>query len=242
MLAPLRVKDFVALLLFVVLLCPAALQAQWKVPLNVPAWRILETGRFQIHYQKGSFLLAIEAGRIAESEASRLEETLQHRMHHKIKVFLYPSDQDFQANTILPIIPSESTGGFTDFARHRVVLPFNGDYQDLRHVLVHEIVHAYQFDIIGENPGSYPLWLMEGMCEYLSVNWDAESDARIRDLMLHQRMVGLYELHSGNVNPYMYYKGGQSVMRFIAWRFGEKRIGFFLKELATLKDMELAFE
>tara|TARA_Y100001937_G_scaffold112525_1_gene160186 strand:+ start:28667 stop:31753 length:3087 start_codon:yes stop_codon:yes gene_type:complete len=236
-----RVKDFVALLLFALICLPSAARAQQKIPLNVPNWRVLETDRFLIHYQKGSHLLASEAGRIAESEADRIEQTLRHRIGHKIKVFLYPSDQDFQATTILPIVPSESTGGFTDFGRHRVVLPFNGDYQKLRHVLVHEIVHAYQFDIAGGNPGRYPLWLMEGMCEYLSIGWDAEGDARIRDLMIHQRMPGLRELHSGNVNPFLYYKGGQSIMHFMASRYGNQRIGFFYKELVTLQNFEEAF-
>lgn len=236
-----RVKDFVALLILGVLILPGALAAQQKISLNPPQWRILETDRFQIHYQKGSYLLALEAGRIAESESNRIEEVLRHSIGHKIKVFIYPSDQDFQATTILPIVPSESTGGFTDFARHRVVLPFNGDYQKLRHVLVHEIIHAYQFDIADGNPGRYPLWLMEGMCEYLSVGWDADADARIRDLMIHHRMPGLAQLHSGNVNPYMYYKGGQSIMHFMAQTFGEERIGFFYKELVTLDDLELAF-
>ena len=237
-----RVKDFVALLLLVLLFSPMTLEAQQKISLNTPHWRILETSRFQIHYQKGSYLLALEAGRIAESEANRIEELLRHSIGHKIKVFLYPSDQDFQATSILPIIPSESTGGFTDFARHRVVLPFTGDYQKLRHVLVHEIVHAYQFDIAEENPGRYPLWLMEGMCEYLSIGWDAEADARIRDLMIHHRMPGLVDLHYGNVNPYMYYKGGQSIMHFIAETFGEERIGLFYKELVTLEDFDAAFK
>lgn len=237
-----RVKDFVALICLVAALWPGSLAARWKIPLNTPSWSVIETHRFQIHYQKGSHLLAQEAARIAESESHRLEEILRHRIRHKIKVFIYPSDQDFQATTILPIIPSESTGGFTDFARHRVVLPFNGDYRDLRHVLVHEIVHAYQFDIAGEDPGRFPLWLMEGMCEYLSIGWDADSDARIRDLMIHSRLPGLASLHSGSVNPYLNYKGGQSIMRFIAERFGPHRIGFLYKELATLNDLEQAFQ
>ncbi|MBR30964.1 MAG: hypothetical protein CMN77_06595 [Spirochaetaceae bacterium] len=237
-----RVKDFVALLILSLVFCPLALQAQQKIPLNPPNWRILETDRFEIHYQKGSYLLALEAGRIAESEANRIQKVLRHSIGHKIKIFLYPSDQDFQATSILPVIPSESTGGFTDFARHRVVLPFTGDYQKLRHVLVHEIIHAYQFDIAEESPGRFPLWLMEGMCEYLSIGWDADADARIRDLMIHQRMPGLVELHSGNVNPYMYYKGGQSIMHFIAEEFGEERIGVFYKELVTLEDFDAAFK
>lgn len=238
-----RVKDFVAFCLFGLSLLPLPLWAQWKVPLNPTEWKVVRTERFLIHYQKGSYLTAVEAARIAQSEAPRIESLLRHRLHHRIKIFLYPSDQDFQSNSILPGIPSESTGGFTDFARHRVVLPFNGNYQDLRHVLVHEIVHAYQFDIADDtNPGIFPLWLMEGMCEYFSLGWDAQTDARIRDLMIHGRMPGLWELHTGQANPYMNYKGGQAIMEFIAQRWGPQRIGFFYKELISLRDLELAFE
>ncbi len=41
----------------------------------------------------------------------------------------------------------ESTGGFTDYARNRAVMPLTGAYDDIEHVLTHEMTHQFQFDI-----------------------------------------------------------------------------------------------
>ena len=48
---------------------------------------------------------------------------------------------------------SESTGGVTESLKGRVTLPLTGSYAELNHVLVHELVHAFQFDITGEGGG-----------------------------------------------------------------------------------------
>ena len=60
---------------------------------------------------------------------------------------------------------------------NRVVLPLTGDYAENDHVLGHEIVHVFQYDIaVGAehnnrrrfNLEQLPLWLVEGMAEYFS--------------------------------------------------------------------------
>ena len=66
----------------------------------------------------------------------------------------------------------------TEALRHRVLLPFTGDYRSFEHVLAHELVHAFQYDIFarGRAGGGLqtlaqvdpPLWFMEGMAEYLA--------------------------------------------------------------------------
>jgi hypothetical protein len=45
---------------------------------------------------------------------------------------------------------------------------------DRIHVVVHEYVHAYQFELMGESELALPAWLIEGMAEYLS--YDAVDD------------------------------------------------------------------
>src|SRR5207237_4859749 len=67
----------------------------------------------------------------------------------------------------------------SQFFKHRMVLPFTGAYEELEHVVGHEMVHQFQYDVfsrgrIGAGIQTYvninpPLWFMEGMAEYLSV-------------------------------------------------------------------------
>ncbi len=219
------------------------LEAHWKIPASVKTWRVIRTDHYTIHYPEGYPEMGLRAALYAEEAAARYERVLQHRLTQVIPVFLYASHQDFSATNILPIPIDEGTGGFTDFYRRRVVVPFHGDYAALRHVLAHEVAHAFQFDILGdEDYGRYPLWLMEGMAEYLSLGWDQSAEEFTRDLVLHDRMPRLADLHAGRVRGYAYYKGGQAVMLFMATLRGEERIAFFLKEVRHLRDLRLAIQ
>ncbi len=172
----------------------------------------------------------------------RYRRVLGFRPTRVIPVFIFASNQDFSAGNITPGLLDEGVGGFTDFYRGRVVVPFNGDEAALRHVLAHEIVHAFQFQILpGPGYGRYPLWIMEGLSEYLALGWDASAEAYARDLVLHERMPSLLQLQRGEVaSSYAYYKGGQAAMMFLAETYGEERLGYFLRELGALDDVEAA--
>jgi hypothetical protein len=63
----------------------------------------------------------------------------------------------------------------TEVFHNRVVLPFTGSYEDLRHVVAHELTHAYLFDrfhggsasrmLARQTFFSAPLWFAEGLAE-----------------------------------------------------------------------------
>ncbi|MBW7857117.1 MAG: PD40 domain-containing protein [Leptonema sp. (in: Bacteria)] len=229
---------FVILLLITTAFYPSF--GQHKLVSRNFEWKTLTTARFVIHYPDGYLQLAITAAKISEETADRLQFTLRHNLSRKIPIFLYASFQDFQATNLIPFTIDEGTGGFTDFAKRRVALPFSGNYHELQHVLSHEIVHAYQFDILSSNMGAYPLWLMEGMAEYLSLGTTETMDSVIRDLMIHGRMVDLLDLQFSD-QGYMNYPGGQFVMHFIAKRWGVERFGMLLRELKKLRHLDKAF-
>ena len=70
----------------------------------------------------------------------------------------------------------EGTGGVTEAYKRRIVLPLAGPIEATDHVLGHELVHAFQYDITNTNVSSgnggalnLPLWFIEGMAEYLSI-------------------------------------------------------------------------
>ena len=45
----------------------------------------------------------------------------------------------------------QGTGGFTEPIERRIVLPFAGPLAETDHVIGHELVHAFQFDITGKH-------------------------------------------------------------------------------------------
>ena len=222
---------------------PAGIDAHWKIDTTARKWKVLDTVRFRIHYPEGFEETALTAAVFAEQAADRCQTVLEHRLQRVVPVFLFASQQDFSSTNIFPGIIGEGTGGFTDFLRRRVVVPFTGDYEHLRHVLTHEIAHAYQFDILRYGDfGRYPLWLMEGMAEYISLGWDSSGEMYVRDTVLHGRFPSLARLNAGAVPGFAFYKVGQAVSYFIADQFGEEYIGRLLKDLRVYRRLDKAIQ
>ena len=70
-----------------------------------------------------------------------------HQLRGRQPLVLYASHPDFeQTNTIQGEL-GEGTGGVTEPLRRRIILPLGGPLADTDHVIGHELVHAFQFDI-----------------------------------------------------------------------------------------------
>ncbi|MBN1619438.1 PD40 domain-containing protein [candidate division WOR-3 bacterium] len=194
-------------------------------------WKVTQTEHFKIYYYQGMDEIAFFACQVAEDAYSSLSVNFNHEFKEKIPVLIYRSPNDFsQTNVILDLI-SESVGGFTEFLKNRVVVPFNGSYSDFRHVLAHEITHAFQNDVLYGQSNIFlkmysmdiPLWWFEGSAEFESNGWNSESYMYIRDLVFSNKLVSLEELDY--YGGYIIYKEGQSVMYFIAEKYGRQKIG-----------------
>ena len=91
---------------------------------------------------------------------------------------MYGSFAHFAENNVTQGFIGQGTGGFTEPLKRRIVLPFAGPLRETDHVIGHELVHAFQYDISKSvGPGAYskasienlPLWFIEGMAEYFSL-------------------------------------------------------------------------
>ena len=102
---------------------------------------------------------------------------LGHELRGRQPLVLYASHPDFEQTNAIQGELGEGTGGVTESLRRRIVLPLGGPLADTDHVIGHELVHAFQFDITtnpnappGQNGAQrLPLWFIEGMAEYLSL-------------------------------------------------------------------------
>ena len=92
----------------------------------------------------------------------------------------------------------EGTGGVTDALRQRNMFFFGQDLAEVEHVMTHEMVHQFQYDLMfNGRVGQYRLaksrsrrhrsgFRFEGMAEYLSIGLDhPATDAVIRDAALN---------------------------------------------------------
>src|SRR6185369_2799530 len=135
-------------------------------------FRILEPPHFDIYYYPEEHDASVEAGRLAERWYARLSKALDFEFTERQPIVLYGSHSQFVQTNVIPGFLGEGTGGVTEFDKGRVVLPFAAGLGETDHVLGHELVHAFQRQILkrgGPQLSSLPLWFVEGMAEYLSV-------------------------------------------------------------------------
>jgi len=134
----------------------------------------------------------------------------------------------------------EGIGGVTESFKNRIVVPFEESYEKFRHVIAHELVHAYMNDMIygasvqsvisGAVRLQLPLWYAEGMAEFMSLYWDTRADMILRDGTIH-----------GYLNRISPYQLGQALMKYISDKYGEEKTSDVLRRVNITKDIERGF-
>ena len=210
-------------------------------------WYITSTEHFDIYYYEGGEDLARFASAVLEEAYGQYSNFLQMQPEGKIPVLIYNCQKDFlQTNVTLELL-EESVGGFTEIFKNRVVVPFNGSYYDFWHVLRHELTHVFQFyiyyrkstpSLTGGLRVSLPLWVVEGMAEYFSLGWDQTAETFMRDLVINEQLVHLYDLE--NYGGYLIYKEGQSFYYFVEKVYGREKVREFIYQLRFKKDVSRA--
>lgn len=191
-------------------------------------FRVLRTDNFAIYYYTDAPDAARLAARMAERWRARLGDVLAHDLQGVQPVILYAAPGHFQQTNVIDAEIGEGVGGFIESLRRRIVMPLVGDLAETDHVLGHEIVHAYQFDMIGAN---WPLWFMEGMAEYLSLgSLDPNTAVWMRDAALADRLPSIEDLNNPRFFPYRY---GQALFAYIGQRYGDRAIALAMRRLGA---------
>src|SRR5467141_901614 len=234
-----------------ILATPAAAQyfGQNKVQYRSFNFQSIRTEHFDIYYYPDERGGALDAARMAERAYARLSRILHHQFQSRKPIILYASQSDFQQTNVVDA-SGEGLGGVTEFFKHRAVLPFTGSYAEFEHVLQHEMVHQFQYDvfshgragagvgtIINVNP---PLWFMEGMAEYLSLGpIDNHTAMWLRDASLEGHLPTIEQLtYDPRIFPYRF---GHALWAYIGEKWGDEVIGEIL-QASTAGGVENAFK
>ena len=141
-------------------------------------WRVLETEHFRVHYYKEEKAAVEDAARMAERSYARLTRILGHEFRERKPIVIFASRTDFAQNNIFGDL-GEGTGGVTDAQRQRNVLPLTGDYRTFEHVLTHEMVHQFQYDVFSRGRAGANLQALQAVKSPLRC-WISSADARLR--------------------------------------------------------------
>lgn len=201
-------------------------------------WRVLETEHFLVHYYPEERAAVVDAARMAERSYARLSRVLGHQFREKKPIILFASRADFAQNNVTGDL-GEGVGGVTESQRHRLILPLTGDLGSFEHVLAHEMVHEFQYDIFsrgraGANQQGMerldpPLWFMEGMAEYLSTGPNHPLTAGwLRDAAVNGKIPTIEQM-TDRPDEYFPYRYGESLWQYVGERWGDQAIGEILR-------------
>ncbi len=204
--------------------CPSGANAQYfgrnKVQYDRADVRVLATEHFDLYYPREDVSAALTAGRLAERWYVRLSRVLQHSLRGRQPLILYASHRTFEQTNVWSGLIDERTGGFTESRKRRIVIPFASTLAETDHVLGHEIVHAFQYDISDESksPLDVPLWFVEGMAEYLTLGGDDPlTEMWMRDAATREHLPHIRDLSSPRYFPYRW---GAALWAFLSNRYG----------------------
>jgi hypothetical protein len=205
-------------------------------------FQVLRTEHFDVYYYPEAEEGVRDAARMAERWYQRISTILGHQLRERQPLILYASHADFQQTNILSSPVGEGTGGVTESFKQRVIMPLAHTYAETDHVLGHELVHAFQYDIsgLGRSAGSIdaggralaqtPLWFIEGMAEYLTLGpVDTHTSMWLRDAAVTGRIPTLQQLATDpRIFPYRY---GHALWAYITGRWGDPVVGQMLRAI-----------
>ena len=230
----------------VLLLLPAVSLAQGgyfgrnKVQYQKFDFQVLKTEHFDIYFYPQEEEGARMAARMAERWYTRLSKLLNHELRGRQPLILYASPSHFWQTTAIQGEIGEGTGGVTEAYKRRIVLPLAGPMEATDHVLGHELVHAFQYDITNTNVSSgtagalaLPLWFIEGMAEYLSLGpVDPHTAMWMREASRKENLPRIKDLDDPRYFPYRY---GHALWAYVGGRFGDEVLGDMLRAGAAAR-------
>ena len=206
---------------------PARAEAQYfgrnKVQYDRFDFKVLKTEHFDIYYYTEEADAAAMVARMAERWYTRLSKVFSVGLSTRQPLVLYASHPEFEQTNVIEGQIDEGTGGVTEGLQRRIVLPIAASLKETDHVLGHELVHAFQYDILGQEAGPMPLWFIEGMAEYLSLGpRDTQTAMWLRDSAREDRLPSITDLDNPRYFPYRF---GHAFWAYVTGRWGDGVIG-----------------
>jgi Tol biopolymer transport system component len=217
-------------------------QAQYfgqnKVRYKNLKFQVYKTPHFELYYYTKNDDVIKRFAKESEAWYALHQQIFRDTFSKANPIILYGNSPEFQQTTAIDGEIGVGTGGVTEGLKNRVVMPLQEINSQTRHVLGHEMVHAFQYHslITGdstqlENIGNLPLWMIEGMAEYLSLGkTDANTAMWMRDAVLNKDIPSLNDLTTSS--KYFPYRYGQAFWSFIGSTYGDSVIFPLFKESA----------
>jgi hypothetical protein len=204
-------------------------------------FKVLKTEHFDIYYYPEERQKIDHVARMAERWYGRLSKLFSHQLEGRQPLIFYASGADFRQTNVVQGI-GEGTGGVTEGLMRRIVMPSAGSLAETDHVLGHELVHAFQYDVGSKSRNRgierLPLWFVEGLAEYLSLGpVDSQTAMWLRDALASDKMPSLDDLGNPRFFPYRF---GHAFWAYVGGRWGDEKVLALFREGIRQGDPEAA--
>jgi hypothetical protein len=207
-----------------------------KIHYDTFEWHIYTTDHFEIYYYPEMEQHLARIAGYAESAYQQISADLKHDLPFKVQLILFKTHSEFEQENIDPSAGQEGVGAFAEPVRQRMVMPIDSPPDRLYGLIVHELTHQFQFDIIPQSlvRRSYPLWVGEGGAEIERGQWTPFDLMTVRDAAVADTVPkmsqteGYGNASNGRVVPYNL---GHALFEFIEAKWGKEGIRQFMFSL-----------
>ncbi len=201
-------------------------------------YRVFETPHFEIyHYFEDDSIPEFLANSY-EKWYLRHQQIFRDTIKEPNPILIYANHPDFQQTTAVGGSIGIGTMGVTESLKNRVVMPILETNAQTDHVIGHELVYVFQFRAMFQDDSlsmnsmrNLPLWLVEGMAEYLSIgSVDPHTAMIMRDAIHRDDFPTLRDMtRSYQYNPYRF---GHAFVAFFGRTWGDSLIAPLFSETA----------
>ena len=157
---------------------------------------------------------------------------MKHDLAFKVPLIVFKTSSEFQEENVVPGAAQEGVGAFAEPFRDRMVLPIDEPPDLLYRLIVHELTHIFEFDIIPQGliRRSVPLWVNEGLSDYMTGIWRPLDLMTIRDAAVADIVPKMTDLegYGGFNNPRLIYNLGHAAFEFIESKWGKEGLRQYL--------------
>ncbi len=195
-------------------------------------WRIYTTDHFEIWYYPALKPHLERIAGYAESAYQQISADLKHDLSFKVALILFKTHSEFEQENIDPGAAQEGVGAFAEPGQKRIVAPIDDPPDRLYGLIVHELTHQFEFDIIPQGliRRSVPLWVNEGLSDFERGQWEPLDLMAVRDAAIADIIPKMTELegYGGGGPSRLIYNLGHAVFEYIEAKFGKEGIRQFL--------------
>src|SRR3989475_5256101 len=199
-------------------------------------WSIYTTDHFDIYYYPALEPHLERMAGYAESAYQQVSADLKHDLSFKVQLILFKTHSEFEQENVDPGAAQEGVGAFAEPFRQRMVMPIDAPPDQLYGLIVHELTHQFEFDIIPQGliRRNVPLWVNEGLSEYERGQWTPIDLMMVRDAAISDIVPKMTETeaygNAGNAR-FVPYNLGHAVFEFIEAKYGKEGVRQFVFSL-----------